>query len=370
MGPSHGNGRQGASMSSMNRMSKRSARRRCWIGLLAWAAAGGAAWGGDVFWAGRTLGDDRDARINLELGTIVEMKGYVQETTRALYSVTGNTYKNDDAGRLDLNDFDVNGGTDLIGLSFEKAWTYITVDGKVMAMHPETDAVAQRNYYLSVAGVEFNGIDYDHIKIPEGTPFHAEMEGALFEFDTLVTPVTIWMSETARFTPGVGLGLFGLAGTYDIDAGPATGIVQYQNPLEDFVVGGHASGSFAGGLPELVGGGELEFGEDEGVHVAVQGYAGWFGYSGGSGYFTSADQDYEKHADIDHLRLRARALVDIPLGNGPELSLGASYEVIDTSGMLKQDATTDEEILARQERFDKKVDFQMTMATVFVGLAF
>ncbi|MDA0576854.1 MAG: hypothetical protein O3B24_02015 [Verrucomicrobia bacterium] len=319
--------------------------------------------------AGRVLSKNRDARISVEGGAIVEMQGFVNEIQRAFYDATGDTYKQNPEG-YDLSDFQIDDGYAVLGISFEKAWKYFAFEGRVLGMDPKTEATARRNYYLSVGDVSFNGQSYDYIKIPEGTPFTAEFVGALFELNALVTPVTFWISQNSRFAPWIGVGVYGLAGTYDLDAGPATGTTIYQNPPETFVVGGHADGSIVGALPELVIGGELVYGEDDATQLLLQTYFGVFTYSGASGYFTSKDQRYDKHADIDHWHLRVRGAFDMPLKSGFVLTAGLQLDMVDTQATFTQTATTREEIIARRERYDKEGEVKMTILTGFVGLAF
>ncbi len=343
-------------------------------GFFVMAALCGVLAGGaraeDVFQAGRMLEDERDARVSIVGGSIISMEGFVNETHRALYDVTGNTYKQNPEG-YDLDtDFEITSGGAVVGLGFEKAWKYFTIEGQVLGMNPQTDSTARRNYYLTVGGVDFNGNTYDHIKISAGTPFHAEFIGAMFDLNALVTPFSIQLGPTARFSPWVGLGVFGLAGSYEIDAGDPTGTTFYQNPPEEFVIGGQAEGDAIGALPELVIGGEFVFGDAAATHFALQGYFGFFTYSGSSGYFSNSDQNYDKHADIEHAHARVRGALDIPLESGRVITGGVQYEYVDTQATLKSTADTPEEILARQERYDKEGDITMSILTAFVGLAF
>jgi hypothetical protein len=319
--------------------------------------------------AGRGLEQDRNTRIGVAGGALLNLEGFVEETTRPLYYVTGNTYKLNPES-YDETDFNADSGYWLVGLEFEQTWKYVTFKTQVLAMNPQTDAVARRNYYLTVGEINFDGEEYDHQKIPAGTPFTAELEGMMVGVDLLVTPLHVMFTETSRFTPWIGIGGFGILGSYEIDAGPATGTTVYQNPPKDFVVGGTSEGTVVGGLPELVLGGELVFGEKDWRHFGLQGQVGYFTYDGTDAYFSSRESEYDKNAEIEHWHFKARTYYDAPLANGTVLTLSLQFEQIDTEVEIRQTADTPEEILERQERYDKNVDFSASMLTGTLALAF
>lgn len=342
---------------------------RGWLGVMAAVCCGFADAARAEVGAGRGIEPDRNTRFGVTGGALLNLEGFVEETTRPLYYVTGNTYKLNPES-YDETDFNADSGYWLLGLEFEQAWKYVTFKTQVLAMNPQADAVARRNYYLTVGEISYNGQEYDHQKIPEGTPFTADLEGMMVEMDLLLTPLYVKFSETSRFTPWIGIGGFGILGSYEIDAGPATGTTVYQNPPKDFVVGGTSEGTVVGGLPELVLGGELVFGEAEWRHFGLQGQVGYFAYDGTDAYFSSRESEYDKNAEIEHWHFKARAFYDAPLVNGTVLTLSVQFEQIETKAEIRQTADTPEEILARQERYDKNVDFSASMLTGTVALAF
>ena len=328
-----------------------------------------SAWGEGRIVRGREVSQTRDFNIWGTVGTVSKMDGYVQETTRALYDVTDQSFKQADAEGFAFNDFDMDGGFLTIGLSTEKAGPNFTFQFDLQAMNPSTDTVAQRNYYIDVGSVTFNDRTLKKMQIPKGTPFSVDIIGALIEMNVLWTPLTFKPTPAVRFTPLIGLGLFAFVGSYEIESGPSTGIILYQNPPEEFVVKGSADGTLGGGLPELVIGGELIIGERDRGNFVAQGTVGYFGYDGGTRYFTTSDRR-EKNADIDHLRTRVRMFYERALSSGKVLSIGAQYEMIDSEAFIQSKAQTREEILATRERFDKQVEFAMSTVTAFVGLVY
>jgi len=329
-----------------------------------------AAWAeNSMFVAGRDVEEKRDFRIRGVIGSIIEMEGFVQETTRAFYDATDQEFKQDLAERFDLNDFNIDGGFATVGLSTETIWTYFTLQFDLLAMNPETDTVARRNYYIDVDDVSFNGRSFENMQIPEGTRIKADLAGALVELNGLYTPFTFEPNDSVLFTPWVGLGLFLFFGAYDIDAGPPQGVIQYQFPPEDFVVGGSADGFIGGGMPELGLGGELILGRKEEMNLIIQGHVGFFSYDGSTRYVTTSEHR-DKDADIDHLRARVQVSAEFPLESGRVITLGGQFETIDSEATIESEPGTEDEIIARRERFDKEIEFKMTTGTAFVGLTF
>lgn len=322
-----------------------------------------------VFSAGRTREQGRDFRIDITAGQIQSIEAIVQETTRKLYDVTGETFKQEDAENYDLNDFDMDDGYPMIGVSMEKMWKYFTFQLDASFMQPDTETVARRNYYIEVDEVKFNGQTYEHMKIPEGTPFDIDAVGGTLELRGLITFFTIEPSESLRITPWIDIGLFGFAGEYDIDAGPASDLVQYQNPPEDFVVGGKATGYGGVALPEIGLGGEIRFGSRERLNLVIDGHYAVCEYDGSSKYFTTNDHR-EKNLDLEHENLRLRCRLEIPLKSSRCLTFGLQYQLIDSEAFIESGETDPEEILEARERFDKEVQFELETLQATLGLTF
>jgi len=322
-----------------------------------------------AFVAGHDLGEGRDLRFGISVGQITEFNGMVEETTRRLYDVTGSYWKQDTAESYNLDDFNLDDAYTTYGLTFETSWKYFTFQLNGSYMSISSDAVARRDYYLTVGSVSFDGQEYDHLKIPAGSPFSYDFTGASIEANLLFTPFTFRPVDVFRVTPLLGIGLFGVVGQYEIDAGESTGIYPYQNPLEDFVVGGEADGPMGFGMPEYGGGLEFRLGHQDGVNLVIHGYYALFQYDGSTDWLTSADHR-EKNAEIDHQSARLRVYAEFPLSEGRSWLIGAQYHRIESEGMITSTATDPAEILAKQERFDKEFEFGMTMFNAMIGLTF
>jgi len=319
--------------------------------------------------AGRVLPPERDARAWVAGGSIVSIEGTVRETSRLYYEVTGQQENQLLREDYDLGDFGMDSGYPTFGMATETAWKYFTLQCDFLLLDLDTESTAVRNYYIGVGSVEFGGQDYEYMKIAEGQPFSAEFTGAKLDLCGLITPFTFRAADNFCATPWLSVGMFLAAGSYELDAGPATGLVQYQNPSETFVVGGRADGFVGAGLPEIGLGGELRFGSEGAPNLVVQANYAVCRYNGGTGWLTTASHR-EKDVDLDHTNIKAICAVEIPMRNGRTVSIGVQLQAIDTEAKITSQGGTTEEIIAQRERFDKDVDFRMVIVTGAIGLRF
>jgi hypothetical protein len=323
-----------------------------------------------VFRGGRTLADERDFSLRATAGQISDFQVMVQETTRRVYDVTGETWKNDTAEGYDLNDFNIDDSHYTFGLALEKGWKYFTMQVDASYVSISSSVVAQRDYYLGIGNkISYNGRTYDRLMIPEGTEFSFDVDGLTLDMRLLFTPFTFHPFEAVQLTPFLDLGVFGYAGMYDIDAGAPKGVKTYQNPPEDFAIGGQADGTLGMGMPQYGGGAELRIGSQHTVNLVVQASYTLLTYDGSSSLLTSS-AEREKNADIDHRNLRVRTFLEFPLRSGRCLMAGVEYQQVESEGIISAAAETEAEILANRERFDKEVEFSMTSLKAMVGVAF
>jgi hypothetical protein len=318
---------------------------------------------------GRDYDENRDAQLRITAGMVTEIEAMVQETTRRYYDASDQQFKQDLAERFGLDDFNLDDGYLSVGLSYENAAKWLTFKFDAHMSQADAEAVAQRNYYIGVGSVEYNGREYDHMKIPEGRAFSMDLTAFYMEMRGMFTPFTFKPDEGVRFTPWIDIGLIVFAGSYDIDAGRAEGVTQYQNPPEDFVVGGQADGTVGLGLPEFGIGGELRIGDPGMANLVLKAHYAILEYDGGTSYFTSS-QHREKNIDIDHFNAKVSCGLEVPRPSGRCVTLALQYQLIESEAAITSQEGTTEEIIARRERFDKDVDFRMGTATAMLGLTF
>ena len=325
-------------------------------------ARAGLEWGGRV-------PDNRDGRLRLVAGAILHFEGIVTETTRKLYDVTGSTWKQADAETYDLDDFDLDGPYGVVGLSGEAAWRFFRLQFDTVFLNPSAQTTARRDYYLAVAeDIEYGGVRYDHLMIPSGTAFEVDLFGNVTELTLAFVPFGVVAGDVLRIHPELDLGVLAFGGYCEIDAGETTGTKQYQNPVEDFAIGGSSSGYVGLGTPQWGPGVDVRFGRAEGFGFDLQVHYLFFDYDGGTEFFTTAEHR-EKNADFSHRNFRVRGEFEFPLRRAA-VTLGVQVQLIETEGLISSTATDAEEILERQERFDKEFTFEMESVLATLGLAF
>ena len=322
------------------------------------------------FVGGRDLPEGRDCSFKFTAGSVVEIEGDVQETNRRYYDVTGQSEHQNLREDYSLDDFGMDGGYELFGFALENAGDLWTFQWDLSVMNPEVNSVAKRNYYIGVSEVSYGGQDYEYMKIPKGSEFSVDMFAVMTEIRGLFTPFTFKPSNSFRFTPFVDIGLFVFYGSYDIDAGPAKGVVQYLNPPEDFVVGGQASGQLSVVVPELGAGGELRIGSLTGANLVLQANYAVLQYDGSTEFLLSSDHR-AKDLDLDHINYKLRAALELPLSAGRAISFGVHYHYIESiAEITSSDDFTDQEAADRHERFDKDVYFSLNTMMATFGFTF
>ena len=332
------------------------------LGCFLPASLAGVEWGG-------SLVPGHNQNLRFTLGAVLEFEGMVSETTRRLYDVTGATWSQADAESYGFNDFNLDGPYGAAGLSLDMAWRFFRLQLDTTFLNPSTRTTARRDYYLAVGeDIEYGGGRYGHLQIPEGRTFEAELFGNMTELTLMFVPVGFRIGEFTSLNPALEFGVLLFGGSYDIDAGETTGVVQYQNPPEDFAVGGSSSGFMVMGAPQWGPGVAVRFGKPGDLQVDLQVHYLFATYDGSTAWLTTADHR-DKDLDFDHRNLRLRGQVEIPMKR-MALSFGVQVQMIETDGLVSSSATDPDEILALRERFDKEFSFKMNSVMATVGLAF
>ena len=343
-----------------------SRRIRVWalaaLAVLPVSAQAGVEWGG-------TISTGRTQNLRFTLGAVMDFEGMVSETTRKLYDVTGAVASQGDAESYSLNDFNLDGPYGAVGLSLDMAWSFFRFQLDTMFLNPSTRATARRDYYIGVGDdIAYGGGSYDHLQIPAGQTFEAELLGNMTELTLRFVPVGFRAGEFVSIDPSLDFGVLLFGGSYDIDAGDSTGVVQYQNPPENFVVGGSSGGYMFMGAPQWGPGVDIRLGRSGGLQVDLQAHYLFATYDGSTAWLTTADHR-DKDLEFDHRNLRFRGQVEIPLKR-IALSLGVQAQFIETDGLVSSSATDPDEILALRERFDKEFSFSLSSVMATFGIVF
>lgn len=316
--------------------------------------------------------ESRDSQWRLYYGSIFSLSGNVDETFRAYYAATGQDSKQALAESYDLKEFNVKAPYDTIGFHYDKAGKWWSFKWDMLFFEIDSDAVAKRNYYIGVGDdINYGGHKYDHMMIAKGDEFSIDIVGAMTDFIFSFTPFTFFYggNDSMRLTPSIDIGLTLVGGKYEIDDGDARGTTVYQNPPIDFVIGGKSSTLVGAGAPKVGLGGTFTVGQDGHTQWITHADVGYFAYDGSTKPFTSSGHR-EKNLDLSVLSVNAETGFSFSLSDGVALTTGIRLQFLDISGEIKSKHKDAEKIIAARERFDKKADLTMTMAMLYVGLAY
>jgi len=328
---------------------------------------GASAAPADVFQWGRDLKDRKTFEVDVTAGKVVDIKGSVEETIRPYYQQIGEDTQGES---YTLSELGLDGKKVTFGLGIEQKWKYITLEVSGFYYNPTSNTTALRDYYLGISkDIEYQGKEYEYMMIPEGQPFTADLKSVFFELDILITPVTIAPSPNFEFVPFFYLGIAGLFGTYDIDAGPPTGTTVYEDPPRDYVIGGQTDDWMGAGMPGVGLGGEIRIGPPDGLRLVLEGRYVVFRYNGSTDYIPVSIR-HEKDLDLDYDNYEAKIQMEMPLSEKLDIVLGLSYEYVKIDAEATAIEKSPEEIEDEREKFDKKINFELSELHGFVGLKF
>jgi len=257
----------------------------------------------------------------------------------------------------------------------EKKWTHISLSGSANYTKLEASGRANREpFALGVGGVSYQGKDYDYMLIEQGQKYDAEIQTGIFIFDLKWTPFHIVSDERyITFAPWLHLGLLGVIGHYDIDAGPAKGVTTYEFHPYDYVVGGSADGFNGGAVPDIGFGGEVKLGlkpmEDRMMNLVLQWQYFFLDMDTSLGSF-GIDSRNDKDISVDYSGFEMNAILEIPLNEDRDLLVGLRYRHteanVDVDAKRRSQSSQD----SLKEKYDKKatLEFDTFFATVGVTL--
>lgn len=310
--------------------------------------------------------DDRSLSLSATVGQITDIRGGVRETTRRLFEVTGEFDRIKGQEDYDFNELGLSESDVMYGLSLEKNWRYVSLRFDAARLTAEANGVAQRDYFIGVDEIKFNGRTYEHQKLEGGEAYKATLDGYLANLAMDITPFTLNPRGIVQATPWMHVGVLGVVADFEVDAGPATGLQEYENPPRTYVVRGKGKGDQGAVSPELGVGGEVKIRFGARAALSLQGTYSIFDFSGNAGDLGVARADKDLDLDYDSYELRTQ--LEIPLSTGTDLLIGAAYRSVTVEADSKARERSLEETLARREKFDKHIELELTMLTGFVGL--
>lgn len=325
----------------------------------------------DVIAGGRTFDPEHSFSISLSMGQVTDISGGVQETTRRLFEVTGEPERQKGQVSYSFNELGLTESEIMYGVQLEKMWKYVTLRFDIASLSAEANGAPYRDVFLEVDEISFQGQKYTHQKLENNVPYHATLDGLMANAGFDLTPFTLNPDGVVQATPWLHLGVLGVLSDFEVDQGPATRLQVYENPPQTYVVGGHGSGQEGVVSPEFGLGGEVKvnFGQrlERPLSLALQGTYSIFNFSGDTGDLGIGAKT-DKAVDLEYDAYELRARFEVPLTQGTDLLLGASYRVITVAATSKAKERSLEETLARREKFDKDITLDLTIMTAFIGL--
>lgn len=318
--------------------------------------------------AGRHFEPGKRFRIAFSIGDVSPIEGSVQETNRPINDFRA-PEKRDNAESFTLADLGMRDAKEAYGLSLEKGWKYITWFTDATYFAADAATTAPRDLYLAVEEIQFQGNTYAYQQIPEGALFQGSLDAVWINTRLAFTPVTFNPGGAVQFVPWIHIGLLGLVGSSQFDAGPPTAVIQYENPPRDYVVGGSGDGDLLAFAPEVGVGGELAFAVGRGT-LSLQGNYSVFEFAGTSNELGVSSRN-EKAINLDYSAIDGRILFERPMNGGSSsFVLGAEFRTFLIDASVEALDRSVEEILTLREKFNKDILFELTTVNLSVGFRF
>ena len=112
---------------------------------------------GEPVAAGRVFDHDRANRLFLTVGQVGTLEGSVDETTRRLFTVTGQDAKQDNAESYSFDELGLDSSDLTFGLSYERLWRWVTLRLDGAYVRAEASGNAPRDLFIGVSDVNFGG---------------------------------------------------------------------------------------------------------------------------------------------------------------------------------------------------------------------
>ncbi len=335
--------------------------------------------------AGRYMKTENPFSISFHAGLLTFDKGEVRETRRA--------YDPDQSGVPDysaflsaytLEDLGFDGSYPTLGGKIEKQWSFFTFQLDLLYANPTADAVAKmkktaspvpadkKGYYIGVDEAIYRGKNYEYMWIPDGTKFDSDIETMVAEARLKFTPFHLG-GGGVHLSPWVHAGIYGGYASYEIDAGPATGLVTYEVPPKTYVVKGQGTGDGGLAIPELGAGGELRFdfgdASNHPASLVLSGDFSWMHYSGSPNNIGFNIQS-TRNVDFDFFTVNLEVMFEIPLNESLDLLAGVTYRSVRADASLDSVHRTESAQRYLNEKYDKRAEFAFTQLMGNIGLRF
>lgn len=315
-------------------------------------------------WAGgRQVEKGKRMRLVASIGQQSPIEGGVEETFRPVNELRENP---DSPESYTFSELGLDESDETLGLKLEYQWKWVTlfVDGTYLdALVTHT---APDDLFIGVEEVFFQGQKYEYQQIPVGTVYEGSIDLLALNTRLGITPWHVNAGGNAEFVPFFLVGLFTLAGQFEIDAGPPSELILYEFPPREYVVGGSSQGEAAAVAPEIGVGGEVMWRLGQRARLTWQTSYTIFEFAGSTSDFGVSSRN-EKDIDLEYRALDSELFYELPLGGRSSLVVGLEYRHVDIDALSEAQDRAVEEVIQLQEKFNKDIDFSIETLVLNVG---
>jgi len=320
-------------------------------------------------------GEDSPFMISLHIGTISSFDVSVKETKRASRTYDENReqyekYLED----YTLDDLGISDGYALYGFQLEKRFKFLTLlfDFSYFSFE-ESSYAKDEPYAIGVKEISYQGNEYEYMLIPEGQSFDTEINGGIIQLDAVLTPFHVSFMESCHVTPWIFMGIYSIAGEFNIDAGEPQGITNYEYHPYDYVIGGEGEGWFGAGFPSYGIGGEFSLNfptsDNDSINLVMQLKlidVSWDGSTDDLGLNVRNAKDIE----LDYKNTEFRIYVELPVFKKKDILIGLKYQSMEANAITEAIERNESEIEAIKEKYDKNIDIEVETLSLIVSIRF
>lgn len=313
--------------------------------------------------AGRQVEKGKRMRLMLSVGDRSPIEGGVEETFRPINELreTPDSPESYTFAELGLDESD-----ETLGLKLEYQWKWVTLFVDGTHLDATASMAAPDDLFIGVEEVFFEGEKFEYQQIPVGTVYDGEIDLLAVNTRIGITPWHVNAGGNTEFVPWFLIGLFTLAGQFEVDAGPAQRVILYEFPPREYVVGGRSEGEAAAVAPELGVGGEVMWRLGERSRLTWQSNFTVFEFAGSTSDFGVSSRN-EKDIDLDYTAFDTELFFELPMGNRSHFVAGIEYRMVEIDALSEAQDRAVEEVLERREKFNKDIDFSIESVVVNVG---
>ncbi len=316
-------------------------------------SARGEGWIG----GGRSQSQTMHVEVYGGIGKLDSISGRVQETRNG-NMISGGL-------NTELNDLGINDGSEsyLIGGKFIWKWLSLLVDYRSNTI--DAAGTADTELRLNVDSISFQGQNLEYLLIPVDSTYQVDSTTDLLGVGLRLTPLTLNPQGRIRFTPWIHLGVQYIQTDFTIDSGGTVRLEAAGFQDRTYAVQGRASGSAELVIPEYGLGAEVRilFHEPNATGPELTVYATWkmLDFDGNLNTI-GVNADEFDNLVFDYSALELGLNFYFPLGRAADLLVGLYMEQVEVNTGLTSKPNLGD--------FTREADLDYTLIGLRAGLRF